>query len=214
LTATYEHRLSAGLTTSISYTWAHAISNTPEGNTFEFSTPVEDTSNPKRDRGNSSINRPDALTISLVYEPNTHFENRILNGAIRNNTFALLGNMSSGDEQTIFVSPKINGDGLATSRPLYVGRNTVRAPKVYQYDMRYTRTLATLFNRVQPKLLIEGNNIFNRSNVTSINTVATVVTAAGDSRGPIGTVITAPSLLPTSTVLEARILQFGLKIDF
>jgi hypothetical protein len=214
MTATYEHRLSAGLTTSASYTWAHAISNTPEANTYEFSTPIEDTSNPLRDRANSGINRPNAFTISLVYEPNTHFDNRILNGAIKGNTFALLGNMSSGDQQTITVSPKLNGDGIATSRPLYVGRDSVRTPSIYQYDLRYTRTLATLFNRVQPKLQIEGNNILNRSNVTSINTTATVVTAAGDSRGPIGTIVTAPTFKPTSTLLEARILQFGMKFDF
>jgi hypothetical protein len=206
LTATYEHRLSAGLTTSASYTWAHAISNTPEGNSYEFSTPVEDTSDPNRDRGNSGINRPNAFTISLVYEPNTHFDNRILNGAIKGNTFALLGNMSSGDEQSITTSTHLNHDSIATSRPLYVGRDTVRTPAIYQFDLRYTRTLATLFNKVQPKLQIEGNNIFNRSNVTSINT-----TAVTDATGAI---TKQPSFLPTSTLLEARILQFGLKFDF
>ncbi len=214
LTATYEHRLSAGLTTSASYTWSHAISNTPEGNSYEFSTPIEDPSNPLRDRANSGINRPNAFTISLVYEPVTHFDNHILNAAIMHNTFALLGNMSSGDQQTITVSPKLNGDALATSRPLYVGRDSVRAPSIYQYDFRYTRAFPTLFERIQPKLLIEGNNILNRSNVTSINTTATVVTAAGDARGPIGTIVTAPTFLPTSSLLEARILQFGLKFDF
>jgi hypothetical protein len=214
LTATYEHRLSAGLTTSASYTWAHAISNTPEGNSYEFSTPVEDTSNPNRDRGNSGINRPNAFTISLVYQPNTHFENHILNSAVKDNTFALLGNMSSGDEQSITVSPKLNGDGIATSRPLYVGRDTVRTPAIYQYDLRYTRTLATLFHKVQPKLLIEANNLLNRSNVTSINTTATVVTTTGNPLGPIGTIITAPTFKPTSTLLEARIIQFGMKFDF
>jgi hypothetical protein len=216
LTATYEHRLSAGLTTSASYTWAHSITNTPEGNSYEFSTPVEDTSDPLRDRGNSGINRPNALTISLVYEPNTQFENRILNGAIRNNTFALLGNMSSGDEQSITTSTDLNNDAIATSRPLYVGRDSVRTPAIYQYDLRYTRTLATLFDKVQPKLQIEGNNILNRSNVTSINTSATVVTPATYVSGglPIGTITTQPTFRPTSTLLEARILQFGLKFDF
>jgi len=216
LTATYEHRLSAGLTTSASYTWAHAISNTPEGNTYEFSTPIEDPTNPLRDRGNSGINRPDAFTISLVYEPNTRFDNRILNGVIKGNTFALLGNMSSGDEQSITTSTKLNNDAIATSRPLNIGRDTVRTPTIYQYDLRYTRTLATLFNKVQPKLQIEGNNILNRSNVTSINTTATVVTPATYVSGgsPIGTIVTAPSFLPTSTLLEARILQFGMKFDF
>jgi hypothetical protein len=216
LTATYEHRLSAGLTTSASYTWAHAISNTPEGNSYEFSTPVEDTLNPKRDRGNSGINRPNAFTISLVYQPNTHFDNHILNSAVHGNTFALLGNMETGDEQSITTSSSLNGDGIATSRPLYIGRDTVRTPPIYQYDLRYTRTLATVFHKVQPKLLIEANNLFNRSNVTSINTTATVVTPATYVAGgpPIGTITTAPNFLPTSTLLEARIIQFGLKIDF
>jgi hypothetical protein len=207
LTATYEHRLSAGLTTSASYTWAHAISNTPEGNTYEFSTPVEDTSNPKRDRGNSGINRPNAFTLSLVYQPNTHFDNHILNSAIQGNTFALLGNMETGDQQSITASSSpLNGDALATSRPLYVGRNTARTPPIYQYDMRYTRTLGNVVHKIQPKLLIEANNLLNRSNVTSINTTATT-----DSTGAI---LTAPTFKPTSTLLEARIIQFGLKIDF
>jgi hypothetical protein len=212
LTATYEHRMSLGLSASVSYTWSHAISNTPEGNTYEFSTPIEDPTNPLRDRGNSGINRPNSVTMSVVYQPVTHFENRFLNGVVSNNNFAILGNMSSGDEQTITVSPKLNGDALATSRPLFVGRNTVRGPSIYQFDMRYTRTLGKFFDRVSPKLLIEGNNLFNHSNVTSINTTATVNTTGGTV--PIGTITTQPTFLPTSTLLEARILQFGLKVDF
>lgn len=160
LTATYEHRMSAGLSASLSYTWSHAISNTPEGNSYEFSNLVEDPTNPLRDRSNSSINRPNAFTASLVYQPNTHFANRFLNAAVANNNFAMLSAMMSGDEQTITVSPKLNGDALATSRPLFVGRNTVRTPAIYQYDLRYTRTIGTFFERVTPKILIEGNNIF------------------------------------------------------
>ncbi len=212
LTATYEHRLSAGLSASASYTWSHAISDTPEANTYQFSTPVEDPTDPLRDRGNSSVNRPDAFTLSAVYQPNFTFDHHGLESAIRNNEFALLGNMSSGDEQTITVSPKLNGDALATSRPLFVGRNTVRAPSIYQYDLRYTRTFGTYFERVQPRLIIEGNNIANHSNVTTINTNATVATTA--TTVPIGTITTPPTLRPVSTTLEARILQFGLKIDF
>ena len=91
---------------------------------------------------------------------------RLANG----NNLGLLANMSSGDEQTITTSSKINGDALATSRPLFVGRNTVTTPPIYQYDARYTRSLGTYWERVTPKLIIEGNNIFNRSNVTTILT--------------------------------------------
>ena len=212
MTATYDHRLSAGLTTSASYTWSHAISNTPEGNSYEFSNVVEDPTNPLRDRGNSSINRPNSLTISAVYQPETHYANKFLNGAAHGNNIAFLANMSSGDEQTITTSSKINGDSLATSRPLFVGRNTVRTPAIYQYDMRFTRTLGTYFEHFAPKLLVEGNNIFNHSNVTTILTNATVATTAATV--PIGTITTAPTFAKSSTLLEARILQFGLKIDF
>lgn len=205
-TATYEHRQSVGLTTSASYTWSHAISNTPEGNSYEFSTPVEDPANPKRDRGNSGVNRPNSLTLSAVYEPQTKFENRYLNGIFKNNNFAFLGNLSSGDPQTITVSQNLNGDATATSRPLFIGRNTVTTPSVYQFDLRYTRSFGTFFERIQPKILIECNNLANHSNFTSINT-----TAVANSDGSIKT---APTLAPTSTLLESRILQFGAKIDF
>ena len=237
LTATYDHRVSAGLTTSASYTWSHSISNTPEGNSYEFSTPVEDTTNPLRDRGNSGVNRPNAFTASAVYQPATNFDNKYLNGALHGNELGLLVNASSGDEQIITTSTKLNGDALATSRPLFVGRNTVRTPPIYQFDMRFTRTLGTYFDHVQPKLIVEGNNILNRSNVTSINANATVcstminaispanpspfcvapATSTAIAPGtivPYGTITNAPTLLPTSTLLEARILQFGLRVDF
>ncbi len=77
--------------------------------------------------------------------------------------------------------------------------------------------------------MMEANNIFNHSNVTTINTNATVYTCTTPTAVPtaacplpapnanlIGayTPTGAPTFLPTSTLLEARILQFGLKIDF
>lgn len=212
MTVGYEHRMTAGLTVNANYTWSHAISDTPEGNSYEFSTPIEDPTNRKRDRANSSINRPNSLTASAVYAPAFHFDNRIASSLANGNNLALLANLSSGDQQSITVSQALNGDSTATSRPLYVGRNTLRTPNIYQYDLRYTRTFGTYFERVRPQLLIEANNLFNHSNVTSINTTATVSTNA--SVAPVGTILKAPTLAPTSSVLEARILQFGLKVEF
>jgi hypothetical protein len=228
LTSTFDHRMSAGLTASVSYTWSHAISNTPEGNSYEFSNPVEDPTDPLRDRGNSSINRPNALTASVVYQPAPHFADRIWNGLANGNNIAFLANMSSGDEQIITTSTKLNGDALATSRPLFVGRNTVTTPPVYQYDARYTRSLGTYWERVTPKLFVESTNILNRSNVTGILTNATVYTCYAASpttacpnpapnANAIGQI--TPTGNPTfaksgNTILEARILEFGLKIDF
>jgi hypothetical protein len=221
LTATYEHRVAGGLSTSASYTWSHAISNTPEGNTYEFSSAIEDPTNPNRDRGNSSINRPNSFTASVIYEPRPHFENKVANGIFNGNNLAVLANMSSGDQQTVTVSSALNNDSIATSRPLYVNRNTLRTPNIYQFDARYTRTFGTYFERVKPQLLIEANNLFNRSNVTTINTTATVTPLNYSATGGVatfnpnaGTITAQPSLLPTGTVLESRILQFGLRVEF
>lgn len=206
LVVTYNHRLSTGLTTSASYTWGHAISDAPEANSYEFSVPVADPTNRKFDRGNSSINRPNSFTMSAVYQPDTHFENRYVNGIFANNNFAFLLNTSSGDQQNVTTSTVLNGDALATQRPLFTGRNSLRTPLIAQADLRYTRTFATFFERVQPKIFVEANNLLNRSNFTTVNTNATV-NASGMITG-------APTLVPTGTVLEARILQFGARIDF
>lgn len=213
----YEHRMSAGLTVAANYSWSHSISNTPEGNSYEFSTPVEDPSFPFRDRANSSINRPNAFTLSTVYQPKTHFDNKYVNGIFTNNLFAVLGNFSSGDQQNVTTTTKLNNDSISTSRPLFVGRNTVRTPLISQVDMRYTRTFATLWDRVRPQVFIEANNLLNRSNFTSINTTATVYTSANaPTAAQIGAITPtgAPSYAPTGSVLEARILQFGAKVQF
>jgi hypothetical protein len=205
LSATYQHRMAAGLTTSASYTWSHAITGTPEGTSYQFSSSVEDPSNPFRDRGDSSINRPDAFTFSTVYNPKSHLDNKVLNGFANGNELAVLGNFLSGDALNETASSSLNGDSTATSRPLFVQRNTLRSPPVYQVDARFTRSLYSYHERVTSRLIVESTNVLNRSNFTAVSTTATTTTA--------GVITAAPTLAHTGG-LDARILQFGLKIDF
>ncbi len=208
LITNYTHRISGGLTVNASYTWSHAIADAPEGNSYENSNFIEDPTNRKRDRGNSYINRPNAFTFAGVYQPATHFSNRFFNGLIANNNLAVLVNASSGDQQNEVTGTNLNGDALSSGqqRPLFVGRNTLRGPNIFQADARFTRTFATFFERVKPQIFVEANNFLNRSNFTTINTT-TGTNAAG-------MITSAPSLVPTSSVLEARILQFGARVDF
>jgi hypothetical protein len=107
----------------------------------------------------------------------------------------------------------INGDSSVASvtRPLYVGRNSLRSPSVYQFDGRYTRTFPKLWDRVAPSFLLEANNLFNHTNVTSLSPVQTIA-QAGNAQGlPIGTAIGNPTITRGS-VLEARIVQFGIAV--
>jgi hypothetical protein len=218
-TVNYTHRLSAGMQVSASYTWSHTISDAPDVNSFEQNLPIEDASNRLRDRGNSLVNRPQALTLSSVIEPNFKSENRVVRGILNHNMFSVLTNLSSGDQQNITGNTVINGDQKtsAVTRPLFVGRNSVRGPSIYQLDLRYTRTIARLWEHVEPQFFIEANNLFNHPNVTSLNTAVTI---GGLNAGlPTATtgVPTAPlpsSFPASSTVLEGRIVQLGLAVHF
>jgi len=208
LIVNYQRRLNRGLLVNASYTWSHSIDDAPEANSYDQgSTFITDPTNRNRDRGNSAINRPNAFTLSTVYSPVAKFDNRVLNYLANYNQLTFLANVSSGDEQTITANSVLNGDTLATSRPLYVARNTVRTPNIYQFDARYTRTFLKLWERFQPKFFIEANNVFNHPNITTINTTAAVTAATG-------VIVTNPTFAPVSTLLEGRIVQLGGRIDW
>jgi hypothetical protein len=206
----YTHRLSAGVQLSASYTWSHSISDAPDVNSFEQNLPIEDASNRLRDRGNSSVNRPQSFTVSTVIQPKLNTDNGLLRRVVNNNTLAILANLSSGDPQNITAGTVLNGDQTTKSvaRPVFFGRNTVRGPAIYQVDLRYTRAVTKLWERVEPQFIFEVNNVFNHPNVTKLNT--TVATS------PTGALLQPlPTTFPKdSTVLEGRIVQVGLAVRF
>jgi hypothetical protein len=204
---------------SASYTWSHSISDAPDANSFEQNNVISDPTNRARDRGNSSVNRPQAFTLSAVLTPQANLNSRVLNWLANNNELALLANLSSGDQQNIVANRVLNGDAKAGSgavsgsgastaatRPLFIGRNTVRGPNIYQVDARYTRTFLRLFEHLQTRFIAEANNIFNHPNITALNTVVPV-----DANGAAQLPARFPAL---STVLEGRILQFGVRLDW
>ena len=222
LEVNYEHRLSHGVLVSGHYIYSHTISDAPDVNGFEQNLVyVEDPTNRLRDRGNSHINRPHSFTASTVWSPSVKVGNTFANRLVNDNEFAVLTNIASGDEQNIVAALNLNGDptvAATVTRPVSIGRNTVRGPKVVQFDLRYTRTLFTLNERLRTQFITEATNLFNHPNVTSLNT-----TIPAASLNLTGTAATNPSYgtilgpLPTSfpyssTVLQGRILDFGLGV--
>ena len=205
----WTHRLGASYLIDASYTWSHSISDAPDANSFEQNVLIEDPTSRLRDRGNSLVNRPSAFTFSTVMMPVFKTDKAVLKHILNGNQISLLGNISSGDQQNITAtSPSpLNGDATTTGqRPLFIGRDTVRGPNVYQVDARYTRTLFTIHERFSPKIIAEANNVFNHKNITSLVT-SVPTTQAG--------VATIPAIFaPNSTVLEARIIQLGIRLDW
>lgn len=204
----YQHRWSAGFQTSASYTWSHALSDAPDLYGYDTGNGlIEDPYNRRYDYGNTVVNRPSAFTMSTVIAPvfasTGSFWNHLENG----NEITLLANISSGDQQSITTSTNLTNDPASpTQRPAFVGRDNVRTSNIYQIDMRYTRTLFSIRDRFRAKVLAEANNLFNTRNVTSINT-----TAGTNAQGLI---TSAPTFATTSTILEGRLIQLGIRADW
>lgn len=198
-----------GMSVNASYTWSHTLSDAPDVNSFEQSASITNTLNRKFDRGNSNVNHPNAFNVTAVLEPEFHFNNKFGRELANHNMLSVLGNLMSGDQATILASSQTfyNDASQTIARPAFVGRNTLRSPSVYQVDARYTRTFPKIWERIAPSFLLEANNIFNHNNVTNISYTQAVTAATG----------VATSAAPTinrSTVLEQRIVQWGVAVRF
>ena len=215
----YTLRPVRGLELNANYTWSHTLTSAPEVNTFEQSAPIEDTTNLKRDRGNSYVNRPNAFNMTAVLEPELHFTNRFARIAANNNRLALSANAGSGDAANIVANVgTLNGDPStgAVGRPAFVARNPLRAFATAQVDARFTRSFR-FFERVEPSFLLEANNIFNHNNLSGLSVtqpVQTFVVGGTALQNANAGVANGTPTYTRSTVLESRIVQWGVAARF
>jgi hypothetical protein len=208
LNVTLTKRLAHNFEMLATYTWSHAIDDAPEQNVIDSPNfLLSDPTNRRRDRGNSLTDRRHVFNGTLVYMPSWRGGNGALRYLVNGNRFAVIALIQSGDVFNMGSNLILNGDPSTSSgfqRPLYIGRNTIRAPRTSEFNVRYTR-LFPLGERVRLEFIAESTNVFNRTNVVGLNSTATVDAA--------GNIIAWPSLAWTSA-LDQRLLQLGLKLSF
>jgi hypothetical protein len=208
LNLTLTKRNSHGFEVFASYTWSHAIDDAPEQNNIDSGAfLLSDPTNRRRDRGNSLTDRRHALNANAVWTPMASTSSKAWNYMASNNRFALTWNAQTGELFNMGSNRILNGDastGSAFQRPLYVGRNTIKAPATFELNLRYSRVFP-IGERWKPEFFAESTNLFNHTNVTGLNSTATVDTA--------GAIVTPPSLVWTSA-LDQRLIQFGIKLKF
>lgn len=208
LNLTLTKRLSRGLEAFATYTWSHAIDDAPEQNNIDSSNLVlSDPTNRRRDRGNSLTDRRHVFNGNLLYQPTvtaaSHFVRTLMNG----NMFSVMATVQSGDVFNIGSNQILNGDPAIPSslqRPLFIGRNTLRAPRTAELNVRYTR-MFPLREGLRLEFIAESTNVSNRTNVVGLNSTALVSSS--------GAVLSNPSRTWTSA-LDQRLLQLGVRVAF
>ena len=208
LNVTLMKRLSHDFEMFATYTWSHAIDDAPEQNNIDSPNfLLSDPTNRRRDRGNSLTDRRHAFNGNLVYTPAWHGGNRALRYLVNGNRFAVIAVIQSGDVFNMGSNLILNGDPSTPStfqRPLFIGRNTIRAPRTSEFNVRYTR-LFPLGERFKLEFIAESTNVFNRTNVVGLNSTATVDAA--------GNILALPSLAWTAAS-DQRLIQLGFKLSF
>ncbi|MFN7998443.1 MAG: TonB-dependent receptor [Bryobacteraceae bacterium] len=209
LNLTAQKHLARGYEFYATYTWSHAIDDAPEQNNIDSGNTVtlSDPTNRRRDRGNSLTDKRHVFNMTGIWMPEVHAHSRVMNYLLNLNRISIGLVASSGDLFNIGSNRILNGDSSASAayeRPLFVGRNTVRAPAVFELNARYSR-LFPLTEKKSLEFLAESTNITNTLNVTNLNTTAQV--------DPLGNIL-IPSPNAATAARDQRLIQLGLRFNF
>jgi hypothetical protein len=228
-------RLTHGLQFQTSYTLSVAKDNGQNSQTFtpSFSAPF-DPFNQSGEYGYSAFDRRHKFVASMVY--NTGFKSlgktaqTILNGwtiAPVVNMFSgarYTGNTNSFSTSATFGSSQNGGVNGANGslRFAYLPNNFFHQPPIKYVDLRISRRF-TLHENYKLEVLGEGFNIFNRTQVTSVNNqIYTLCTGSGTTGAcPFGSGVFATYNSSFGTTAGAdgfffkeRQIQLGVRFEF
>ncbi|MGI8813111.1 MAG: TonB-dependent receptor [Pyrinomonadaceae bacterium] len=165
--------------------------------------------------------------FSPVYETGTFkgSDNRVIRALLSDYIVSGIFTAQSGFAYSALVSGDPNADGNnATDRVPGTKRNQFSTPATYQLDMRLGRIIR-FHERYRLSLFAEGFNLFNRSNVLSVNNTQYAVLAAipgvplrlGPAAASFGTPRQFLSGSPSFSLNNSsynRELQLGIRFDF
>jgi len=208
LNLTLRKQLARGYEVFATYTWSHAIDDAPEQNNIDAgSNLLSDPTNRRRDRADSLTDKRHVLNLTGVLMPEFKNDNKAINYLVNHNRLSFAVVASSGDLFNMGSNKVLNNDsteGTGFQRPLFVGRDTIRAGYAAEINARYSR-LFPVKEKKSVEFLAETTNLGNRLNVTGLNSTATVDAA--------GNITTAATLAPNAS-RDQRLLQLGLRFNW
>ena len=217
-------RLTAGLQFQTNYTFSRAQDNGQSSVTFTSNNLPFNAFDQQGEDGLSNFDRRQKFVASVVYSPNPFNDGaakHIFNGW----TFAPILNAFSGQRFTGNISGNINpqsfgfassqtpGGGVngsgGASRFALVPRNFFKQPRIWYVDARLSRRFS-ITESAKIEFLVEGFNVFNRTQVTGVQT--TLYNLSGNTltfNTPFGSTTGADS-----TLFRERQVQFAARFEF
>jgi outer membrane receptor protein involved in Fe transport len=213
-------RLSRGLQFIAAYTFSKAKDNKPDQTAVvvgaDDSKIIENQLDARADYAAADTDLRHRFVFSPVYEiGRVKTENAFARAFLSDWTFSGIAQLQSGFAYSQAVANDPNRDGnRATDRLPGTRRNGFYTPSTYQFDARITRLIRTS-ETTRVRLILEGFNIFNRSNVLTINNTIFNFSATPPAGTPPLTAPTGATTFGTPrSFLTQRQVQGAIKFDF
>jgi outer membrane receptor protein involved in Fe transport len=165
------------------------------------------------DWGRSDLDIRNRLVLSPVYEIGTiQSGNTFARNVLSNWTFSGIVTLQSGFAYSALISGDANRDGNpSTDRVPGTKRNGFTSPRIYVFDTRVTKAFK-FGEKYSLSLLAEAFNLFNRSNLATVNTGRYGIASSS------ALVLTNPAASTPfggpRTFLGERQIQLGLRFKF
>lgn len=201
-------RFTKGLQFDSSYTLARATDNGQFSQTFTTSNGPSYPPGTQSDFGPPNFDVRHKFTASVVWQPQLFKDNKTAHAIFTGFSIAPIMSLTTGQPYTAGttgspsggVSSGMTGSGGLLSRFILEPRNSFRAPKLVNVDMRISRRFH-IKEKASVEVLAEGFNIFNRTQVTSLNT--TLYSIGGTATA------STLSLLTTGSTPQTGVQTFG-----
>jgi outer membrane receptor protein involved in Fe transport len=216
-------RMTNGLQFQTNYTLSRAMDNGQTSTTFTANNTPFNAFDQPNEKALSSFDRRQKFVASVVYSPNP-FKDGAAKAIFNGWTIAPILNSFSGQRYTGTISGSIspasfglsgstpgggvNGSG-GSSRLALLPRNFFKQPNIWYLDGRLSRRFS-LSERMRVEVLAEGFNLFNRTQVTGVN--STFYTLSGSTltfNAPFGATTGADS-----TLFRERQIQLAARFEF
>ena len=228
-------RLTNGLQFQTNYTLSRASDNGQTSATFTLNNAPFNAFDQAQDEGLSNFDRRHKFVASLVY--NTNFaglkDSKVGSAILNGWTIAPIFNAFSGQRNTGNISGSITptafgftsnttpGGGVngsaGSSRFAALPRNFFKQPKIWYLDLRLSRRF-NITEDARIEVLAEAFNVFNRTQITGVNTTlynfSTTGCPAGSAQcltfnAPFGNITGADS-----TLFRERQVQLAVRFEF